>query len=73
MMHYIKAAGGAKLALHDLGGSGPPLLILHCNRHGCRDLLGRASKLWIMLSNQNQSYDRHDHVWGSSTGGRCYR
>ena len=42
MMHYIKAAGGAKLALHDLGGSGPPLLILHCNRQGCRDLLGRG-------------------------------
>lgn len=32
IIRYIRAAGDTKLALHDLGGSGPPLLILHCNR-----------------------------------------
>jgi hypothetical protein len=50
MIHYIKAAGGAKLALHDLGGSGPPLLILHCNRHGCGALVERALTVFITPS-----------------------
>ena len=54
MIYYIKAAGGAKLALHDLGGSGPPLLILHCNRHGCGDLLQGPSAMLIMPSNENR-------------------
>ncbi len=30
VIHFVPV-GDAKLALHDFGGSGPALLILHCN------------------------------------------
>ena len=38
VMHFVPV-GDTKLALHDLGGSGRPLLILHCNGFPARTYL----------------------------------
>jgi hypothetical protein len=37
-MHFVPV-GDTKLALHDFGGDGPPLLILHCNGFPARTYL----------------------------------
>ena len=44
VIHFVPV-GDAKLALHDFGGTGPALLILHCNGFPARAYIPLVSPL----------------------------